>query len=307
METISPQTGSPVRAEENSAAQPSAFIELLRYLSRTSVHTYAFSVAANAILSLFPFIVLMLTIAYRILHSSQMVNVIRVMLHGLLPTGQDFVTRNMVFLVYSQKRIAVVSLVMLLISSTGVFLPLEVALNQVWGVSENRSYWRNQLISLGLAFMVGILALLSIGISASHEVVLRWLFFGHTGNAAFHWVEGSLLKILAIFASILIFFLIYWILPNRHVRATAVLPTAIVTGLLWEAAKHLYVAVLPWLDLQSVYGPFSISVGLMLWAFFSGLILLAGAHFSASRSLRRDQLRHARNLAKDSEDELEGS
>jgi membrane protein len=269
-------------------AQEPQMIALLRYLSRTAVHTYAFSVAANAILSLFPFIVLMLTIAHRFLHSTQMVDIIRAMLHALLPTGQDFVARNMIFLVYSQKRVALVSVFMLLVSSTGVFLPLEVALNQVWGVTENRSYWRNQLISLALAFMVGILALLSIAVSASHETLLRLLFFGHTGSPFFHFVERTILKVLGVVASISIFFLIYWILPNRRVRVMSVLPAAIITGLLWEAAKLAYIAVLPWLDLQSVYGPFSISVGLMLWAFLSGLILLAGAHFSASRSLRRD-------------------
>ncbi len=263
-------------------------LALVRYLSRTAVHTYAFSVAANAILSLFPFIVLMLTIAHRFLHSTQMVNVIRAMLHAILPTGQDFVVRNMVILVYSQQRVALLSVFMLLVSSTGVFLPLEVALNQVWGVKENRSYWRNQLISLGLAFMVGILALLSIAVSASHEALLKMLFFGHTGSPAFHFLERTILNILGVVASILIFFLIYWVLPNRRVRVMSVLPAAVITGLLWEAAKVAYIAVLPWLNLQSVYGPFSISVGLMLWAFLSGLILLAGAHFSAYRCLRKD-------------------
>ena len=41
--------------------------------------------------------------------------------------------------------------------------------------------------------------------------------------------------------------------------------------------------VLPWLKLDAAYGPFSVSVGLMIWAFLTGLILLAGAHFSANR------------------------
>jgi uncharacterized BrkB/YihY/UPF0761 family membrane protein len=41
--------------------------------------------------------------------------------------------------------------------------------------------------------------------------------------------------------------------------------------------------VLPHLDFQAVYGPFYVSVGLMIWAFLSGLLLLAGAHFSATR------------------------
>lgn len=261
---------------------------LVRYLSRTSVHTYAFSVAANAILSFFPFVVLLLTIAHRFLRSPQMVQVIELMLRALLPTGQDFVVRNMVYLVYSQRQIALVSVFMLLISSTGVFLPLEVALNQVWGVTENRSYWRNQLIALGLAFCVGVLALFSVAISASHDTLLRMLFLGHTGSAAFHFLERTILKIIGGIASISIFFLIYWVLPNRPIRVLSVLPSAIITGLLWEAAKMAYIAVLPWLNLRSVYGPFSISVGLMLWAFLSGLILLAGAHFSASLAMRRD-------------------
>ena len=45
---------------------------------------------------------------------------------------------------------------MLLISSTGVFLPLEVALNQVWGVERNRSYVMNQLVSLEVAGLIGL-------------------------------------------------------------------------------------------------------------------------------------------------------
>jgi membrane protein len=44
-----------------------------------------------------------------------------------------------------------------------------------------------------------------------------------------------------------------------------------------------------------VYGPFYISVGLMMWAFLSGLLLLAGAHFSATR--------HALRLARKAERE----
>jgi membrane protein len=95
------------------------------------------------------------------------------------------------------------------------------------------------------------------------------------------------LQISAAIASVLLFFLVYWILPNRKLPIRAVLPTAIVIGLSWEGAKMLYVAALPWMDLQKVYGPFSVSVSLMLWAFMTGLLLLAGAHYSASRHALR--------------------
>lgn len=258
-------------------------VALARYMARTEVHTYAFSVAANVILSLFPFIVLLLTVTRRLFHSHSMESVVGDMMHSFLPVGQDFIMRNMQMLAHPRKGTQVFSLVMLLVTSTGVFLPLEVALNNVWGVACNRSYIRNQMVSLLLAFSVGALAMMSVAFTAGQQSVVTWLFFGHTDNIVYRVIAGSFLRIVGALTSILIFFLIYWILPNRKVPARAVLPTAIFIGLVWEGAKFLYILALPWLDFQSVYGPFYISVGLMMWAFLSGLLLLAGAHFSATR------------------------
>jgi membrane protein len=261
----------------------SQFVELARYLGRTEVHTYAFSVAANVILSLFPFIVLLLTITRGVLHSSAMEAMVGDMMHSFLPVGQDFIMRNMQLLAHPRKGTQLFSLVMLLITSTGVFLPLEVALNHVWGVKQNRSYLRNQLVSIGLAFAVGVLSMISVAATAGQKSIITWVFFGHTDNAAYAFLSLAFLKIVGGVTSILLFFLIYWILPNRTVPARAVVPTAITVGIAWEIAKHLYILALPWLDFPHVYGPFYISVGLMMWAFLSGLLLLAGAHFSATR------------------------
>jgi YihY family inner membrane protein len=258
-------------------------ISLGRYLSQSEVHTYAFSVAANAILSLFPFIVMMFTVARRVFHSNAMVGAIGELLHYFLPANQDFVVRNMSLLVHARGGVQVFSVITLFISSSGVFLPLEVALNQVWGVPRNRSYVMNQLVSLGLAVVVGLLAMLSVAFTAGQTRVLTLLFFGHTGNIVFSFLAHSFLRVSAGVLSIIIFFIIYWILPNRRLPVNAVLPTAIVIGLLWEVAKLIYVHVLVWLDLGAVYGPFAVSVGLMMWAFLTGLLLLAGAHYSANR------------------------
>ncbi len=262
-------------------------VSLARYMAQTEVHTYAFSVAANAILSLFPFIVMMFTIARMVFHSTAMESAIADMIRYFLPTGQQFVTKNMEIVAHAHSGVQVASVVMLLISSTGVFLPLEVALNRVWGVTKNRSYLMNQLVSLCLAASIGTLALVSVAITAAQQSLLRLIFLGHTNNMVFNFVSHWLLQISAAVASVLLFFLVYWILPNRKLPVRAVLPTAIVIGLSWEGAKMLYVAALPWMDLQKVYGPFSVSVGLMLWAFVTGLLLLAGAHYSASRHALR--------------------
>jgi YihY family inner membrane protein len=209
------------------------------------------------------------------------------MIRYFLPAGQQFVTKNMEIVSHARSGVKIASVVMLLISSTGVFLPLEVALNRVWGITKNRSYFMNQVVSLGLAAGIGTVAMISVAITAAQQSVLSLVFFGHTDNMVFSFVSHWLLQISAAIASILLFFLIYWILPNRKLPVRAVLPTAIVIGLAWELAKMLYVAVLPWMDLQKVYGPFSVSVSLMLWAFVTGLLLLAGAHYSASRHALR--------------------
>ena len=264
-----------------------ASVALVKYLTRTEVHTYAFSVAANVILSLFPFIVMMLTLSRSVFHSDAMANVVTEMMSNFLPSNQYFILHNMGLLAHPHRSTQIYSIVMLLISCTGIFLPLEVALNQVWGVRGNRSYLHNQTVSLGLAFAIGLLAMASVALTTWQRTALTWLFFHHTDNVTFRFLDavldGGLLRLLSLVASILIFFLIYWVLPNRKVPARAVLPTAIVVGLLWEGARLLYIFCLPRLDFYAVYGPFYVSVTLMVWAFLSGLLLLAGAHFSATR------------------------
>lgn len=258
-----------------------------RYLAQTEVHTYAFSVAANTILSIFPFIVLLFTVAQQIFHSQAMVREIGGILRDILPSNQDFVVRNMSLLVHPRGSVQAVSVIMLLISSTGVFLPLEVALNQVWGVAKNRNYVMNQLVSLLIAVLIGLLSLVAVGAATAQVHILTFLFFGHTQNAFYNFFHEAFLEIAVGCLSVAIFFLVYWVLPHRRLPIRAVLPTAIITGLLWDVGRLLYILILPHMDLNSVYGPFQVSVSLMIFAFLTGLLLLAGAQYSATRHALR--------------------
>jgi YihY family inner membrane protein len=263
----------------------------LRYLTQTEVHTYAFSVAANAILSFFPFIVLLLTLIRRVIHSQAMYNVVLELLRVYLPSNKDFVIRNLQFLASVRGRGQVLSFVVLLITSTGIFLPLEVALNSIWGFKKNRSYLMNLVVSLGLGLACGCLAMLSIALTAQNLKILG-LIVGD-GNFVFEGLGFIVMKASAILATIGIYFLIYWILPHGKVPARAVLPAAIITGLVSEAAKYIYILLLPWLNFQEVYGPFAVSVTLMFWAFWSGMLLLGGAYLSAAEHSARVEARRA--------------
>jgi len=290
-----PSGGDPIEQLRSSMLQTLRRngLSTLKYLGTTEVHTYAFSVAANAILSFMPAAVLMLTVSRTILHSRAMGNALLAMIKAFLPLDQN-TQGTIASWVNNQSRghaIEVFSLAMLFISCTGVFEPLEVALNSVWGFKP-RNYLMNQLVSLGLAFGCGLLAFASVaataGIWAPTSEAQVWMD-AHLGTGVIHAVvtfinttlQQIVLKTFGLVAAILIFFLIYWLLPNGKIAARAVLPSAIITGVAFEVAQVIFMRVVPWLDFKATYGNFSISVTLIFWAFFVGLLLLAGAHLSA--------------------------
>jgi YihY family inner membrane protein len=266
---------------------------LVNYLLDSEVHTYAFSVAANAIISFIPFIVLLYAISRSVFHSTMMEGVIGDMVRYFMPSNQDFVAANLdrVAIAASRHGVQVFSLVMILVACTGIFLPLELALNQAWGVAKSRNYLFNQAVAFGLALLMLGLGMVSILLNAGLRDLLT-LVFVHKTNIRFIDIalnftyQGASFLLLAAttgVASILFFFSIYWLLPNRKVPWQPVLRVSIYTGIIWLAAKYVFMAVLPHMDLKSLYGPFYVSVGLLFWAYVSGLILFAGAQFSVAR------------------------
>jgi YihY family inner membrane protein len=255
---------------------------LLSYLLDSEVHTFAFSVAANAILSFIPFIVLLYALALSVFHSEAMKLVINDMVNYFMPSNGGFVAQNLAYTA-SRHGVQAFSLIMILIACTGIFLPLEVALNQAWGVAKSRNYLHNQVIAFGLAILMVVLGMGAIALNAGVRDLLAIVLFHHTDNFVFNGICFLVLAATTGVASILFFFSIYWLLPNRKVPWRPVLRTAVVTGVIWLLAKFLFEALLPHLALEDLYGRFYVSVGLLFWAYISGLILFAGAQFSVAR------------------------
>ncbi len=269
---------------------------LIAYLLDSEVHTFAFSVAANAIISFIPFIVLLYTLVFTVFHSptkGPMVTVVNNMVNYFLPSltkDPDWITRTIVAEgvepILKHHGAQAFSLLMILIACTGIFLPLEVALNQAWGVKRSRNYLLNQTIAFGLALLMLGLAVASMFANLAVDSALPVIFLEHTDNAFYRFVSGGVdyawLAISTGVASILFFFSVYYILPNRKVPWRPVLRTSIITGLVWLFSRFVFATVLPHIDL-TIYGPFYVSVGLLFWAYISGLILFAGAQFSVAR------------------------
>lgn len=265
---------------------------LIAYLLDSEVHTFAFSVAANAIISFIPFVVLLYTLALSVFHSEAMRGVVDQMVNYYLPSAAKdkswlvgTIFNEAVLPLLHHKSAQALSLVMILIACTGIFLPLEVALNQAWGVTKSRNYLFNQTIAFGLAILMAALALFSMSVTVWVKGALGFVTF-HSTNGFIVWTASGItfvcLSVSSGAAAILFLFSVYYVLPNRKVPWQPVLRTSIITGIIWLVARFLFALAIPHVDL-SMYGPFYISVSLLFWAYISGLIMFAGAQFSVAR------------------------
>lgn len=258
----------------------------LRYLMQTEVHVFAFSIAAGMLLSFFPFMTLILSLCRYVFKWKASVNAIYFAVNDYFPDvfGQ-FLRRNLEATVESRGPVQIVALVLLFFTASGIFEPLEVALNRAWRCEHNRSYLKNQLLSLLLMFACGALMMLSITLTAINNQFLS----GPPQppfTAAARFMGQAFFKLAAVPTSMLLLFLIYWLVPNCKVPALKIIPPAIVVGLLLEILKYIDLLSWPYLRVKLAleYGPFVYSVTILLWGFLAAMLVLAGAEWTARRS-----------------------
>jgi membrane protein len=258
----------------------------VRYWAETEVHVYGFSIAANVLLSFFPFLIVMMSLCQHVMRWPEAVEAIMMALRDYFPAEMgDFIERNLRVTVNSRGPLQFGSIFLLFFTANGVFEPLEVALNRAWGIRKNRSFLKNQIVSMGLIFLCGGLVLLSIVFTAANQHALQQ-FYGESPLAS---VLGTVFfKAAAIPVTMLMLFLIYWLLPNQRLPWREVVPVSVTVGLALEALKNINVLTWPFLrsKLEQEYGPFINSVTIILWSFVASMVILAGAEWSArSRAL----------------------
>lgn len=255
-----------------------AFVPTFHYWVQTEVHVYAFSIAANVLLSFFPFLIVMISLC-RVFHLAGTESAIYLALHDFFPDRlENFVQRNLLATVNSRGPFQFTSVLLLCFTANGIFEPLEVAFNRALGVTKNRSFLRNQLVSLGLIFICGALVMISTLLTSTNTEALQAVIAHSRAN-----VFAGLLfyKAAAIPMSILSLFLIYWLLPNTTLDPRRVIPVAIIVGLFLELLKYINLLTWQWLrvKLEGEYGPFQYSVAIVLWGFLAAMIVLAGAEW----------------------------
>jgi membrane protein len=250
-----------------------------RYWMQTEVHVYAFSVAANVLLSFYPFLIVMMSVSRLLFNEQTTVGAIQLALRDYFPDSfTNFLyTKGQHENLPIRRSTEVVSVLLLLFTANGIFEPLEVGLNRVWGIHRNRSFFRNQLVSLGLIFACGSLAMLSMILTGMNHAALQK--FG--GPAAFFPI--LFFKLAAMPMAVLVLFLIYYFLPNGRPPLNRVIAAAIVVGILLEVLKYFNKLVWPWFQkkLENEYNVFQYSVALIFLGFLASMLVLAGAEWAA--------------------------
>jgi membrane protein len=253
------------------------------YLVETEAHVYALAISASVLLAFFPFLTVMISLCRDVLHWKAAEQAIYLAVKDLFAgKAGEFIDYNLSFPWYISK-LSYTSILLLLFTANGIFEPLEVALNRAWGVTTNRSYLKNQAISLALVLACGALALFSLMLTAlgGHFLAHAPSFLAGLGS----FMQQLFFKLAAIPVSMFALFLVYWLLPNRKIDPARVAPVAIVVGLILEGLKYVNMlftnAIHQKLDRE--YKMFEYSVTILLWSFAAALVVLAGAHWTARR------------------------
>lgn len=259
--------------------------------------TVSASIAYHTILSLFPLMLLLVGLSGVFIGRYELSGQLTVVLERYLPMKPDFILRNLASISHSYGRVTIVSFALLLWSSSGVFLPLQKALNRAWDVEKGRGWWRSHLVALEMALWLGVLILTSTALAGLNSYLHHWV-----QERVFHRTGASLdlfyhtLFLAATFALTLAMFLvIFQRLPNHPLRIREVLPGAVLTTLFWEAARSLFTLLLPHFNYRHIYGSIGAMVALMTWAYISSAVLLFGAQVSNAlyRTLREEEVKEA--------------
>ncbi len=176
----------------------------------------------------------------------------------------------------------VIGIVVLLVGATGVFGELQDSLNTIWKVQPKagRGIWgllKDRFLSFAMVLGIGFLLLVSLAVSAGISALNHFV-----GGLITAWEPAleviNFLVTLGIFT--LLFALIYKVLPDVKISWKDVWFGAVVTALLFDLGKYLIGLYLGNSSIGSAYGAAGSFVVLVVWIYYSSLILFYGAEFT---------------------------
>ncbi|WP_048306512.1 YihY/virulence factor BrkB family protein [Halomonas sp. PR-M31] len=265
--------------------------------------SYAGSLAFYTLFSLAPTIIIAVTVIGLVLGENAAQGQIVAELSEVMGPGAAKAVENAV----AQSRIETSGIVptllgfgALLVGATTVFAQMQFSLNTIWGVMPRPDrnglllFLKSRLLSLAVVFGIGFVLLVSLIAGVAVQAVFQF------ASGWLPWVKGllgSAEQLLSLLAIIFFFATIFKVLPDVVLSWRDVLLGAVITAVLFSIGRFGIAAYLAYTATASTYGAAGSVVLILLWVYYSSLILLFGAALTRAHLEEKGKTIRPRNMA----------
>jgi len=261
-----------------------AFLGASRAMLNTEMPHDAAAISYFSLIALFPSILILISLTDTVLGWVDLHKKVVQTIVALFPGSRQFLRAYLNELTTPSTALTLSCLLVILWSSTWIFIFLENALNRAWGVPRRRTFWQSRLRSSVLMVLGGLCLLISAGITT---VVTRLQTRSLAGTWEF--IEDPIIRRLwslvffaaGLLVAVLVFWLVFRLMPDRKVPWMEALSGAVVSATMWEIASYIFVRLVPSFDYQKIYGKTGTFILVLVWVYTTNLIMLFGANFSA--------------------------
>jgi membrane protein len=252
----------------------------------------AASMAYYAFFSLFPLLLLLSSIlGFFLYNGGNWVDVVNYVTR-FVPIQEHFIQQTLLAILKARNTVGMVGLVGLIWSASGAFSALAININRAWSVSEERGFFADRLMAVGMIAVI-TLVLVIILIASSLMSLLPSFNIPLLGSFSIYYtfLWKALTRLVPWAIACLVFYLLYKLLPTTYVEPRAALWGALVAGIAWEVLTSAFTWYLGsgLANYQAVYGSLGTIVGLLTWIYLSAWITLFGAHISAVLSQHQEK------------------
>jgi membrane protein len=185
----------------------------------------------------------------------------------------------------------ILGLAAVVLGATGAFMQLQTALDRAWEVKPDpgsggiRNFILKRVLSLGMVLGIAFLLLVSLALSAALSAVGSAIGALIPGASAV--VVGVLQTLISLAVITLLFAAIFKVLPDAVIAWRDVWVGALVTGLLFEVGKWGIGLYLGHSNPGKAYGAASSLAVILVWIYYTAMIVLFGAEFTQTWAVRR--------------------
>ncbi len=244
------------------------------------------SLSFYTVFSLAPFLIVVISVAGIFLGKNEVEGKVFVQLSGLIgKQGSDQIKDIIQYIQHSNHGIigGIVGFVVLMFGASAVFSEIQESINFMWAVNNKKQQgWLNilirKLLSFSLLIGMGFILIVSLLVNAATDLLSDRLKMQFPEYSIYLFYGVNILIIL--FALTILFAVIFKVLPNAAIRWKDAITGAVFTALLFLAGKFLIGFYLGNSRIGLMYGTAASVVVLMLWVYYSSIILYFGAAFT---------------------------